>query len=714
MVKVTAAGGVQWTKRFGGTGLQHAYDMCLSPDGGYLMAGYNNATPSVNDSANIFILKTDSLGNTPGCNTSTTTATVTTPAFTVNSSFVWSSVTNLVFSNTAITPVSTNPNPFITTLCSSTCQPLVSDTIINDYTAVLTYDICKNILEVEDCKKFKAGDTVLLIQMKGAIIDTSNTAAFGNITNYRNAGNYEFNFVKSITGNIIELKDTLTRKYDFADGKVQLIRVPYLQNARFNARLTCLPWDGSKGGVVVLNVRDSVLLNADIDVSGKGFSGGIGFNSQNATINCFQNNYIEPLSNNSRAGQKGESITSLSQNIICGKGSPAGGGGGGMAHNSGGGGGGHGGAGGFGGYQLEACGNSPFNNRGIGGKPIVVNNAVNKIFMGSGGGAGQADNPGNIPPAGGNGAGIIIIISNYLKSNSFKILANGNNGVACTIPSSPDCHDGMGGGGAGGSILMSVNQILDNTTAENKGGNGADMIGSVPLGGRIGPGGGGAGGLLFIKNASLPANLANTNTGGANGVLITDANNPWGATAGTNGITLFNLAIPIDQVPFKGTYDSAKLNIFVNTCTSFKFLGLAGIDTLKIVKWQWNLGDGTIDSVKNVFHNYITPGTYPVKLIATDIYGCVATFNVNLIVHCRCEAIKITSPNPATDFITVSELGCGINTLILYNMLGQKIRVVSGDNASMTIPVRDLPKAMYIIKVINKDRIVANLKVMKM
>ena len=107
--------------------------------------------------------------------------------------------------------------------------------------------------------------------MKGAVIDSSNTASFGTVTNYKNAGNYEFNYVKSKAGNIIELKDSLTRAYDIATGKVQLIRVPYFNTINIAATLTCLPWDGSKGGVLVLNAKDTVNLLADIDLSGKGF-----------------------------------------------------------------------------------------------------------------------------------------------------------------------------------------------------------------------------------------------------------------------------------------------------------------------------------------------------------------------------------------------------------------------------------------------------------
>jgi hypothetical protein len=236
LVKVSSAGAIQWTRKFGGTGLQEAYDIAKSADGGYLLAGFNNASPSINDSSKVFILKTDSLGNTGGCNTSAGSTTISTPTFTVNSSFVWSSVTNLSFSNTAITPVTVNANSFSTTLCSLVCP---TDTIINNYTPVLSLDKCKNIITVEDGTAFNAGDTVLMIQMKGAVIDSANTSAFGTITDYKNAGNYEFNYIKTRTGNSIELKNTITRQYDIPAGKVQLIRVPYYQNTSFTSTLTC-------------------------------------------------------------------------------------------------------------------------------------------------------------------------------------------------------------------------------------------------------------------------------------------------------------------------------------------------------------------------------------------------------------------------------------------------------------------------------------------
>ena len=122
--------------------------------------------------------------------------------------------------------------------------------VINSYTPVIAFNPCENKVTVEDASSFNIGDTVLMMQMKGAIIDSTNTANFGTITDYKNAGNYEFNYVKSKTGNVIELKNILTRQYDIPTGKVQLVRVPYYNSAAVTSILTCLPWDGNKGGVL--------------------------------------------------------------------------------------------------------------------------------------------------------------------------------------------------------------------------------------------------------------------------------------------------------------------------------------------------------------------------------------------------------------------------------------------------------------------------------
>ncbi|HMC99696.1 MAG TPA: LamG-like jellyroll fold domain-containing protein, partial [Ferruginibacter sp.] len=105
-------------------------------------------------------------------------------------------------------------NPNCTMVADSCPINTPISNIINAYTPVLGFDKCKNKLTVQDASAFNTGDTVVIMQMKGAVVDSSNTAAFGTITNYNSAGNYEFNYVKSKSGNVIELLNTVTKAYN--------------------------------------------------------------------------------------------------------------------------------------------------------------------------------------------------------------------------------------------------------------------------------------------------------------------------------------------------------------------------------------------------------------------------------------------------------------------------------------------------------------------
>ena len=506
----------------------------------------------------------------------------------------------------------------------SCSQKVITDgigNIINSYTPIVQLDVCSNKITVEDASTFNAGDTILIMQMKGAVTDSSNSSSFGTLIKYNNAGNYEFNYVKSKTGNVIELLDSLTRAYDIPFGKVQLIRVPYFKTANINTMLTCLPWDGNKGGVLVLNAKDTVNLQANIDVSGRGFSGGKSINTGATKLMCFENQYVYPAGS-IIAAAKGEGIAIINDNIGWGKGSSANAGGGGIGHNSGGGGGSNSGAGGLGGYQLEACGNAPFDNRGIGGKGLIYDNSQNKVFLGGGGGSGHTDNAGGSDMNGGNGGGIIIINTKYIQSNSFNIIAKGGDAPQCSNILN-NCHDGSGGGGGGGSVLINNTNYIDSLLINCTGGKGADLvIFNNTNAGRIGPGGGGGAGIAWLNNSILPLKSKTALTGGINGVIILDNNNPWGATSGSDGVNLFNLQIPIDTKLFKKNIDSTKIKEGATTCNSINFNGSAFINKFPINQWTWNFGDNTTSTSQNITHNFKTAGTFKILLTVKDINGC--------------------------------------------------------------------------------------------
>ena len=246
--------------------------------------------------------------------------------------------------------------------------------------------------------------------------------------------------------------------------------------------------------------------------------------------------------------------------------------------------------------------------------------------MGGGGGAGHYDGP--APSVhmsnGGNGGGIVIINAVYLKSNGFSIDTKGNTGEDCIQLGFPCNHDGMAGGGSGGTLLLNINNYIDNNTENSAGGKGANLEVYNAAAGRVAPGGGGSGGITWFRSATLPGNSTVVNVGGVNGVIVPDGNNPWGATAGQAGSNLFGLTVPIDNIAFTKNIDSVRIKDSATSCLGFDFKGLSYTNTNPISGsgWQWYFGDGGTANTQNTSHNYGVAGAYTVKLVITDINGC--------------------------------------------------------------------------------------------
>ncbi len=495
----------------------------------------------------------------------------------------------------------------------------LQEVIVNKYTPVIAFNQCYNSVTVESTSEFGVGDTILLAQMKGAIIDSANNLSYGNIADYRNAGNYEFNYIKAINGNSIELLNSLERNYDWDTGRVQLIRVPYYQNLTVTDKLTCLPWDGSKGGVLAVIVENDLTFSGagEIDVSGRGFRGATPLNS--SIVTCNMQGYVYTQASNN-GGRKGEGVYNVANNNNFGRGSPANAGGGGNAHNAGGGGGSNAGAGGHGGNQWNGCATIAENVGGKGGKELVNNATLNKLFFGGGGGMGHGNDQNEYPA--GHGGGIIIIQASSINSNGNSIRANGTGGQVCPGPSV--CNDGLSGGGAGGSILLNVPIINGNTVVEAKGGAGAnsEYIHPVFTTYKVGPGGGGGGGFIALTQPAVSPDLLVNTDGGVNGILLLHSNDPYGATSGQNGTVLTSFDMFFDTNLFTPNIDSVRIRETATSCSSFDFEGVAYINTAAVNTWYWDFGDGNSSADQNTFHTYNNSGTYDVKLVVTDINGC--------------------------------------------------------------------------------------------
>ncbi|MFN7828161.1 MAG: hypothetical protein ACK5RR_09385 [Acidobacteriota bacterium] len=450
------------------------------------------------------------------------------------------------------------------------------------------------------------GDLILIVQMAGASINNANNPDYGQITNLNNAGRYEFVAISRADGGLITLNPPcggLLNDYS-VNGRVQIIRVPRYNTLTIaaGATLTAPAWNGSFGGIVALNVANNAVINGEINMSGRGFRGGI-----SPPLGGVTNRSEYVTGQQDFGAEKGEGIAGYQAGYDqfggrFARGAAANAGGGGTAHNTGGGGGangdngsvwtGHGvmdgatigaaawrndpayiangnqlttsSGGGRGGYSYaefdrdaltvgpgdESWGGDRRRNvGGLGGRPMAQTPA-SRIFMGGGGGGGaQNDLSGG---SGGNAGGMIYLIAGAV-SGTGQLVANGNPGEDTRNQN----RDGAGGGGAGGTIVVYSN-TLSGVKAEARGGKGGDQrtpIQPNPVESQ-GPGGGGGGGFVAYRGGSISADVSG-GIGGRTGSIAQAEFPANGATGGAIGAVQTNLT----AIPFcSGTADLAVTN----------------------------------------------------------------------------------------------------------------------------------------------------------
>ncbi|MEY4877142.1 MAG: hypothetical protein RL708_2291 [Bacteroidota bacterium] len=397
--------------------------------------------------------------------------------------------------------------------------------IVNSYSSIINIssNSCQSILTVNTNSGFSVGNLVMIIQMQGAAIDTTNTSNYGIIQNDSSSGLFEYSKIISVLGNVITLSSILTNSYQI-NGKVQLIKVPQYINPTIVGTLTCMPWNGNTGGVLAIDAIGKINFSDSIDVTGKGFRGGQIITAATNPAHVF--NYYSSY-NPSMFAAKGEGISGNGLSpFIYGKGAPANGGGGGNSVNAGGGGGGSFGCGGDGGHAFNTpiYGTTPNLAAGFGGK--TLNYSILRACLGGGGGAAHEND--NHAYDGGNGGGIVLITSNSIVGAANKINSNGMTALNST-------NDG-GSGGGGGSILISCLNYTTPIYVNLKGGDGAST--TDVSGYQHGGGGGGGGGLIWVSQTTKPTNMFINQNGGLGG-LASGANS--GSTNGCSGGTLFKL-----------------------------------------------------------------------------------------------------------------------------------------------------------------------------
>ncbi len=450
---------------------------------------------------------------------------------------------------------------------------------VNRYAAVTAINVATRTMTVDNPTCFNVGDLVMIMQMKGATITNTNTAAYGTITGYNNAGRYEARTISAIAGNNITFSTTFSFPFD-ATKSVQLIKIANVTgNVTLDGTIMPQAWDGTKGGVVVIFASGTMTFNADINAAGMGFRGGnvsTNFAGGSIGVDCSEGSYVQ---NDVRWGQKGEGVVAVADAGvgIYARGRLANGGGGGNPHNSGGGGGSNFGTGANGGRQWNCIGGDAENgcnvgnqngdptatalNNGVGGTgldyTVDASNRV-RLFMGGGGGGGQQNN--DFATEGMAGGGIVILRTTNIIGNNRTIFVNGASQLVLAG------NDSGGGGGAGGTVFFDSPTYTGNLTVNARGGKGGD----VNFASCHGNGGGGGGGIVIFA-APQPPNVAISNGGGPSSRNIDGADcsnlaNPFFCTtpAGAGGQIIAGnniVLLPVNLLSFTAEKDHKKVNL---------------------------------------------------------------------------------------------------------------------------------------------------------
>ncbi len=534
------------------------------------------------------------------------------------------------------------------------------------------------------------GDLIMVYQAQGASMNTVNLSGYGAVSAYNSAGLYEFNYVQSVSGNVISTQLSFTNSY-VAAGRVQVIKVPQYTTLTINsgARVVAKEWKDTTigsgtyrfGGLVVVHALN-IINNGTITARGAGFRGGV--QPTNSLANQGITSYV--ASSISDGGEKGEGISGFKVDYDVNggryaRGAPANGGGGGNAHNSGGGGGANGdngntwdgtgvmivdafnpltawaldpdyiangntltnsSGGGRGGYSWGFVnsnatvsgpgnfvwgGDSRSNVGGLGGRPLTNINAETRIYFGGGGGAGNANN--NASKAGGDGGGIVYLVATGGITGSGLIQSVGVRGGSTFTCS---C-DGASGGGAGGSIVVKTPGLALTQTLNASGGDGGDQLFIYPIFGNVyastpdeSDGPGGGGGGGFTAISS-GANVPIV-TGGINGQSLSPAVTEMPFNGATKGATGQTGTVSTAFISFTPIY-TVTSNAPVCAGSALQFTSSPA------TFYTWSGPAGFSSSIQNptiVPTTTLMSGTYSVFL---DFATCAApmTQTINIVIN---------------------------------------------------------------------------------
>jgi hypothetical protein len=161
--------------------------------------------------------------------------------------------------------------------------------IVNSYYQVIEVMPTIYALKVSNPAGLGVNNRVLIVQMKGASVNTANDSGFGDTTTLNEAGNYETAVICKIKTDTIYFHHTFLNTYSPVAGKVQMVKMAEYYSANVTDTIKATSWNNTSGtgGVIAIFCDMNLTLNAPIYADSSGYRGGALVASSGTCSNLF-------------------------------------------------------------------------------------------------------------------------------------------------------------------------------------------------------------------------------------------------------------------------------------------------------------------------------------------------------------------------------------------------------------------------------------------
>ncbi len=174
---------------------------------------------------------------------------------------------------------------------------------------------------------------------------------------------------------------------------------------------------------------------------------------------------------------------------------------------------------------------------------------------------------------------------------------------------------------------------------------------------------------------------------------------------------VYNVKLVVTSAGGQRDSSTATITVVNNPIASFSSNTLSGCEDVNVISftnnsnnsttYNWDFGDGNTSTATNPTHTYLTPGTYSIKLIASNQYGCqdIQIKNNYIVIY----------PKPVANFSVNMTSSCNVSTVFSFTSQGVGLSTYQwnfgdGSSSSLSAPNHQYANSgAYTVKLITTN-----------